>query len=128
MSYRVLIVDDDEDARALLRRALQHGGLDIEIDSASDGREALERIAAALPQMVITDVMMPRMNGFDLCLALRAGAQTADIPVLIVTALEDAAERARGFAVGATDYLTKPVHWSDLAPRLRALIGNGAGG
>ena len=124
MALRVLIVDDDEDARALLRRALLKGGFDVVIDTAGDGHEALERVAAALPQVVITDVMMPRMNGFELCAALRATTATAAIPVMIVSALEDESDRARGFAVGADDYLTKPVLWRDFTNRLLALLGN----
>ena len=128
MVFRILIVDDDEDARILLQRALCKGGFhDVEIDTAADGREALERIAAAPPHVVITDVMMPRMNGFELCAALRGMSATAAIPVMIVTALEDESDRARGHAVGANDYLTKPILWSDFAARLLALLDTASG-
>ncbi|MEO8601479.1 MAG: response regulator [bacterium] len=122
MIVRVLIVDDDEDARVLLARALAKGGLMIEIASASDGREALERAAAMLPHAVITDVMMPRMNGLELCLALRAAPATARVPLIIVSALEDEDDRAAGLAAGADEYLTKPVSWSALTDCLNELL------
>ena len=126
MGFRILIVDDDEDARILLQRALCKGGFhDVEIDTAADGREALERIAAATPHVVITDVMMPRMNGFELCAVLRAGAATATVPIMIVTALESESDRARGLEVGADDYLTKPILWADFTARLRVLLAPG---
>ena len=122
MAIRVLVVDDDEDARMLLARALARGGLAVEVDAAIDGRDALERIARRIPEAVITDIMMPRMNGFELCRALRAAPPTAAIPVLIVSALEDEADRTRGLAAGADDYLVKPISADDLASRLAALL------
>ena len=85
--YRVLIVDDDEDARVLLKRALGKSALALEVAAADDGLQALEAVARTRPHAVITDVMMPRMNGFDLCAALRTDPATADIPVIMVTAL-----------------------------------------
>ena len=125
MTIRVLIVDDDEDARVLLRRALAKGGVDAVVDTAADGLEALERVAASVPHIVITDVMMPRMNGFELCAVLRAGAATATVPIMIVTALESESDRARGLEVGADDYLTKPILWADFTARLRVLLAPG---
>lgn len=123
MAVRVLIVDDDEDARMLLSRALARGGLTVDVQTAVDGRDALDRIAATAPHAVITDLMMPHMDGFELCAALRAAPSTAAIPVLIVTALEGEADRARGLAAGADEYLTKPISADDLTSRLAALLG-----
>jgi DNA-binding response OmpR family regulator len=120
--YRVLIVDDDEDARVLLVRALGKSTLILEVETAGDGLQAIERVARARPHAVITDVMMPRMNGFDLCATLRADPVTAGIPLIMVTALEDDRDRQRGLALGADDYLTKPFNWSVLADRLRELL------
>jgi DNA-binding response OmpR family regulator len=120
--YRVLIVDDDEDARVLLVRALGKSKLILEVETAGDGLQAMERVARARPHAVITDVMMPRMNGFDLCAMLRADPVTAAIPLIMVTALEDDRDRQRGLALGADDYLTKPFNWSVLADRLRELL------
>ena len=125
--YRVLIVDDDEDARILLVRALGKSALALEVASAADGLQALGQVAGARPHAVITDIMMPRMNGFDLCAALRSDPATAGIPVIMVTALEDERDRQRGFAVGADEYLTKPFNWGILADRLAELLDNAYG-
>lgn len=120
--YRVLIVDDDEDARILLMRALSKSDLALEVAAAADGVQAMEVVAGAPPHVVITDIMMPRMNGFDLCAALRADPATATIPIIMVTALEDDRDRQRGFAVGADEYLTKPFNWGILTERLAELL------
>ncbi len=125
--YRVLIVDDDEDARVLLMRALGKSALALEVAAAADGVQALEQVAGSRPHAVITDIMMPRMNGFDLCAALRADPATAAIPVIMVTALEDERDRQRGFAVGADEYLTKPFNWGILAERLAELLDTAYG-
>ncbi len=123
MALHVLIVDDDEDARVLLARALGKGGLPLEVTSAVDGRDALEQIgSSAPPHAVITDVMMPRMNGLALCAALRAAPHTALVPVIIVTALENEDDRVAGLAAGADAYLTKPPSWSELATVLSELL------
>jgi DNA-binding response OmpR family regulator len=122
MSYRVLIVDDDEDARVLLARALARSALPLEVATAGDGRQALDQVAVLPPHIVISDVMMPRVNGFELCSALRANPTTAAIPVIMVTALEDDRDRQHGFAVGADDYLTKPFNWGVLSERVAELI------
>ena len=120
--YRILIVDDDEDARILLMRALGKSALPLEVAAAADGLQALEAIARSQPHAVITDIMMPRMNGFDLCVALRTDPATARIPVIMVTALEDERDRQRGLAAGADEYLTKPFSWGILSERLAELL------
>ena len=120
--YRILIVDDDEDARVLLKRALGKSPLPLEVAAAADGLQALELVARDRPHAVITDIMMPRMNGFDLCAALRTDPATAGIPVIMVTALESEHDRERGLAVGANEYLTKPFSWGSLSARLAELL------
>ena len=104
--YRVLIVDDDEDARVLLVRALGKCNLILEVETAGDGLQAMERVGRARPHAVITDVMMPRMNGFDLCATLRADPVTAGIPLIMVTALEDDRDRQRG--LGSAPMIISP--------------------
>jgi two-component system cell cycle response regulator len=121
-TYRILIVDDDEDARILLMRALGKSSLTFEVAAAADGLQALELVARAQPHAVITDIMMPRMNGFDLCVALRTDPATAHIPVIMVTALEDERDRQRGLDAGADEYLTKPFSWGTLSERLAELL------
>ena len=120
--YRILIVDDDEDARILLMRALGKSTLALEVATAADGLQALEVVARTQLHAVITDIMMPRMNGFDLCVALRTAPATARIPVIMVTALEDERDRQRGLAAGADDYLTKPFAWGVFCERLAELL------
>jgi CheY-like chemotaxis protein len=120
--YRILVVDDDEDARVLLMRALAKSALALEVATAADGRQALEAVARRRPDAIITDIMMPRMDGFDLCIALRADPATEDIPVIMVTALEGERDRQRGLAVGADTYLTKPFSWNALTARLAELL------
>ena len=126
--YRILVVDDDEDARVLLMRALAKSALALEVATAADGRQALEAVARRPPHAIITDVMMPRLDGFDLCAALRADPATKDIPVIMVTALEGERDRQRGLAVGADAYLTKPFSWSILTEQLAELLAAAHGG
>ena len=126
--HRILVVDDDEDARVLLMRALAKSPLAFEVVTAADGRQALEEVARQRPDAIITDVMMPRVNGFDLCIALRADPATRDIPLIIVTALEGERDRQRGLAAGADAYLTKPFNGNDLTDRLAELLAARAAG
>ncbi len=120
--YRVLIVDDDEDARILLLRALRLTPMHFEVESAADGQQALDVVEAFRPHVVITDIMMPRLDGFELCIALRSNPATAAIPIIILTALEQEKEKRRGFAAGANAYLTKPLSAIELTAILRRLL------
>jgi len=121
-TYRILIVDDDEDARILLIRALDKSALTVEILTADDGVRALELLTHARPHALITDVMMPRMDGFRLCAAVRADPATAGIPVIVLTALESERDRQRGLTAGADAYFTKPFNWRVLTDRLTELL------
>lgn len=112
--------------RALLRRALSKGALAFEITAACDGAEALALVATVRPDVVITDVMMPKLDGFTLCARLRADPVTASLPIVIVTALEEEENRARGLEAGADAYFTKPFNWQELAACLKGLLGAGA--
>jgi two-component system response regulator MprA len=115
---RILVVDDDRAVRQSLRRSLTFNG--YEVDLAADGVEALERVAECPPQLVVLDVMMPRMSGLETCRALRAGGLTA--PILMLTARDSASDRANGLAAGANDYLPKPFSLADLLGHIRALL------
>lgn len=115
---RILVVDDDRAVRQSLRRSLTFNGYDV--DLAADGVEALQRVAECPPQLIVLDVMMPRMGGLDTCRALRANAVTA--PVLMLTARDSASDRADGLAAGASDYLPKPFSLDDLLGHIRALL------
>jgi class 3 adenylate cyclase len=118
-TFRVLIVDDDPDMVSFLGRLLSSE--DMRVDAEHDGEAALAHIAAAPPDLVLLDVMMPGMSGFEVCERLKRDPVTALIPVILVTALEDHANRVRGIDTGADDFLSKPVNREELIARVKNL-------
>ncbi len=115
---RVLVVDDDKAVRESLRRSLEFNGYDVVL--AEDGAEALARIAATAPDVVVMDVMMPRLDGLETTKALRSAGN--DLPILVLTARDAVGDRVEGLDAGADDYLTKPFALQELLARLRALL------
>ncbi len=115
---RVLVVDDDRAVRESLRRSLEFNGYDVSL--ASDGAEALAGIGAAAPDVVIMDVMMPRLDGLEATRAMRTAGH--DLPILVLTARDAVGDRVEGLDAGADDYLTKPFALAELLARLRALL------
>jgi class 3 adenylate cyclase len=112
----VLVVDDDEANRTLLRDPLEAHG--YEIVEAENGEQALQKVELRFPDVILLDVMMPRMDGFEVCRRLKKDARTAHIPILMVTALSERMERMMGIAAGASDFLTKPVDLQELTLRV----------
>ena len=115
---RVLVVDDDRAVRESLRRSLEFNGYDVHL--AGDGAEALAGIGSVAPDVVVMDVMMPRLDGLDATRALRAAGN--DVPILVLTARDAVGDRVEGLDAGADDYLTKPFALQELLARLRALL------
>src|SRR5216110_3248890 len=119
MTARVLVVDDVELNVKLLEAKLSSEY--FEVIAADNGPTALELAESELPDIILLDVMMPRMDGFEVCRRLKANPRTADVPVVMVTALSDVANRLHGLEVGADDFLTKPVNDIALFARVRSL-------
>ena len=120
MSARVLVVDDVLPNVKLLEAKLTREYFDV--ITASNGPEALDRATAEAPDIVLLDVMMPGMDGFEVCRRLKAHAKTRHIPVVMVTALSDSSDRVQGLEAGADDFLTKPVNDIALFARVRSLV------
>lgn len=116
---RLLLVDDDLAMRLRLRDLLEREG-GYELHDAVDGPAALERVHAVDPDLVLLDVMLPGLDGFETCRRLRADPRWREVPVIFVTALADVAEKVRGFEAGGVDYLTKPFHPQEVLARVAA--------
>ena len=117
---QVLVVDDEANNREVLTLLLQAQGLSVA--TAEDGETALSAVAAAPPDLILLDVMMPGLDGFEVCRRLKAAPDTVFIPVVILTALHGAKERVRGAAAGADDFLSKPFDEVELAARVKSLL------
>jgi len=117
---KVLVVDDVPLNVKLLADLLAVNG--YRTCTAASGPEALERLASERPDLVLLDVMMPGMSGYDVCAAIRADPANAMLPVVLVTALDPAQERARGLDAGADDFLSKPVAQAEVLARVRSLL------
>jgi type IV pilus assembly protein PilB len=120
--YRVLIVDDDLDMRRMTAMVLKRSGLPLSTATATDGLDALEQAQAEPPDLILLDIMMPGLDGFEVCRRLRAHVRTAFVPILMVTARHDAESRVQGFLVGTDDYIGKPFFNAELAARVRRLL------
>lgn len=120
MTARILAVDDIATNLRLLEAKLQAEYYEVLL--ASSGPEALQVAFTQLPDVILLDVMMPGMDGYEVCRALKADVRTQHIPVVMVTALTDSTERVRGLEAGADDFLSKPVDNATLFARLRALL------
>jgi DNA-binding response OmpR family regulator len=119
---RILVVDDYADVRMLVRIALQSGGSPLAIREAESGAEALAMIDAERPHLILLDLMMPGMDGYEVCRRLRSNLKTAFIPILMLTALADAQSKSLGFLAGTDDYLVKPFETAELRSRVRWLL------
>ena len=117
MPDKILVVDDDPTLRRLLSEFLQSDAFDV--TTAASGPEALKQAYRAQPDLVVLDVMMPGMDGWETCARLK---ELADLPIILLTAKSAEADKLRGFRLGVDDYVTKPFSFAELAARIRAVL------
>ena len=116
----VLVVDDNQQNLELLQAYLED--IDCETVPAHDGIEALEIIGAGAPDLILLDVMMPKMSGFEVCKRIKNDPRTSDIPVIMVTALNEFGDIERGIDSGTDDFLSKPVNKLELVTRVKTML------
>jgi len=121
----VLVADDDADIRELVAFKLEQEG--HQVHAVGDGEAALRTISEVGPDLVLLDVMMPRLTGLEVVESLRADPTTAGLPVILLTAKAQEADLERGFTSGADDYIVKPFSPRELATRVRAALARGRG-
>ena len=117
----ILVADDEEDLRELVTYRLTRSG--YKVIGAGDGLQALELAAERTPDLMVLDVMMPKLDGYELTRRVRAEAALRSIPVILLTARSQESDIDRGFEVGADDYLKKPFNPDELVARVRAVLG-----
>ena len=118
--YKILVVDDHEDNIELLRARLEARGYDVE--GASDGEQALEAVVRVCPDLILLDVMMPKIDGIEVVRRLKANRALPFIPVIMQTALDSTENKVEGLDAGADDYITKPINFAELEARVNSLL------
>jgi DNA-binding response OmpR family regulator len=121
MTHRILIADDEPNILVSLEFLMKREGYEVLV--ARDGQQALEAIVRERPDLVLLDVMMPLKSGFDVCQAVRADESLASVKILMLTAKGRDTDVAKGTALGADAYVTKPFSTRELAARVRELLG-----
>ena len=117
---RILIADDNHQNCELLEAYLAQEGYTV--DMVYDGQQTLEAIARRQPDLLLLDIMMPKMSGYEVCQTLKSKAETRDIPIVMVTALAEMGDIEKAVNAGADDFLTKPVNKLELTTRVRSLL------
>ncbi|RLS52289.1 MAG: response regulator [Planctomycetota bacterium] len=117
---RILVADDNQQNRDLLEAFLADDG--HEILMAVDGKEALQIATTQMPDLILLDIMMPKLSGYEVCSQLKSDPQTRSIPILMVTALKEMGDIERALTAGADDFLTKPIHRLELRTRVWAQL------
>jgi class 3 adenylate cyclase len=120
MAARILVVDDQRANAEMMAEVLRARG--YEVLTAPSGEAALAQVRAVRPDLLVSDILMPGMDGYEVCHRLRNDAATALLPVILVTSLDAQAERVKGLEAGADDFLSKPINWEELFARVRSLL------
>jgi two-component system, OmpR family, alkaline phosphatase synthesis response regulator PhoP len=121
---RIQIIEDDRDIAELVRRYLEKAGFTVEVNAS--GRDGLAALNARPPDLLVLDLMLPHLSGAEICRAARATPATALIPIIMLTARAEEAERIAGLEIGADDYIAKPFSPNELVARVRALLRRAA--
>ncbi|MDD5363244.1 MAG: response regulator transcription factor [Ignavibacteria bacterium] len=121
MEFKILVVDDEKDIVDLLKYNLEKEK-EFKVITALNGKEALETATQSKPDLILLDIMMPEMNGFDVCKKLKNGAATSNIPVIFLTAKENEIDEIIGLELGADDYIQKPISPRKVIARVKSVI------
>ena len=117
---KILIVEDEKDIRQLITFTLQYAGFTVV--AGKDGQEAVELVEKEMPDMILMDVRMPRLDGYGACKVIKSNEKTAHIPIVFLSAKGQDGEIGKGFEVGASDYLLKPFTPTELIERVKAIL------
>ncbi|MGH8690979.1 MAG: response regulator, partial [Burkholderiales bacterium] len=120
MAEHILVVDDQRTNAEMVSGLLRNLGYDVAV--ALDAESALEMVRSQGTDLVISDILMPHMDGYELCRRLRANPATTLLPVILVTSADPQTERVKGIEVGADDFISKPVNWAELFGRVKRLL------
>lgn len=118
--FRILIVDDEPFGRQLLEAILIEEN--YELLFAENGQKAIKQVTELLPDIILLDIMMPEINGYELCQMIRSNASTSKIPIILITALDDRDSKKKGLEAGANDYISKPYERSEVLFKIKNLL------
>ena len=121
---KILVVDDEPDTLIPLTRALEADNYIV--IGAADGAEALEKVTAETPDLILLDLMLPKVNGYEVCMRLKEDSLTRHIPIIMLSAKGELKDKVLGIEIGADDYVTKPFDLLELKTRIRALLRRSA--
>ena len=121
---KILVVDDEPDTLIPLTRALEADN--YVVIGAADGAEALEKVTAETPDLILLDLMLPKVNGYEVCMKLKEDSLTRHIPIIMLSAKGEIKDKVLGIEIGADDYVTKPFDLLELKTRIRALLRRSA--
>jgi len=121
MPHKILLVDDEPNILLSLQFLMQRAG--YQVTTAADGEQALQRVASDPPDLILLDINMPRLNGYEVCERIRANPGWQGVRILLLTAKGREVEKEKGLALGADDYVTKPFSNQELTDKVQALLG-----
>ena len=122
MAHSILVVDDEPNIALSLKFLMEQAGYSVQV--ASDGEQTLDAIAHSPPDLILLDINMPKLNGYQVCEAVRANGEWKDIRIIMLTAKGRDIEREKGLALGADDYVTKPFATQEVVAKVRELLGD----